>query len=342
MIKINQFNQYKVLMHFNKIKDILNDEIPYPVTVNLDLTNKCNYKCKWCYVDNYISKNRIEIDWIDVRRILEEVAEAGIKSVLFTGGGEPTIYPRFLDAINLASNLGFQIGLTTNGSKLITMINELPLDTFKYIRISVDASNPETYSYVHNCSPKIFDSMSLAVKHIHTNRPKTMVLGMSFLVTSYNYKEVFDSVIFARDIGFDYISIRPSVQISIPSKDELKVAINQCDNALKKIKGIEIYPITKRFQDLEYRRNIECKSTPLIGIITADCKLNICCQHRGKPIYQWGNLKENSFSDLWGNKEHRKIINSINSKKCPVCRMITYNEMIQDIFIDDKMHRNFL
>ena len=87
---------------------------------NVDLTNRCNLTCPVCFANANAAGYVYEPDFATVRRMLQALRDekpvAG-RIVQFSGG-EPTIYPRFLDALRLARELGFShTQVATNGLK---------------------------------------------------------------------------------------------------------------------------------------------------------------------------------------------------------------------------------
>ena len=91
---------------------------------NVDLTNRCNLTCPVCFANANAAGYVYEPDFATVRRMLQALRDekpvAG-RIVQFSGG-EPTIYPRFLDAVRLARELGFShTQVATNGLKFTSL-----------------------------------------------------------------------------------------------------------------------------------------------------------------------------------------------------------------------------
>jgi uncharacterized radical SAM superfamily Fe-S cluster-containing enzyme len=87
---------------------------------NVDLTNRCNLTCPVCFANANVAGYVYEPDFETVRKMLQALRDqrpvAG-RIVQFSGG-EPTIYPRFLDALQLAKEMGFShTQVATNGIK---------------------------------------------------------------------------------------------------------------------------------------------------------------------------------------------------------------------------------
>jgi uncharacterized radical SAM superfamily Fe-S cluster-containing enzyme len=87
---------------------------------NVDLTNRCNLTCPVCFANANVQGYIYEPDFETVRKMLQALRDekpvAG-RIVQFSGG-EPTIYPRFLDVLRLAKEMGFShLQAATNGIK---------------------------------------------------------------------------------------------------------------------------------------------------------------------------------------------------------------------------------
>jgi tetraether lipid synthase len=87
---------------------------------NVDLTNRCNLTCPVCFANANAAGYLYEPDFETVRKMLQALRDqrpvAG-RIVQFSGG-EPTIYPRFLDVLRMARDMGFShTQVATNGIK---------------------------------------------------------------------------------------------------------------------------------------------------------------------------------------------------------------------------------
>jgi uncharacterized radical SAM superfamily Fe-S cluster-containing enzyme len=85
---------------------------------NIDLTNRCNLKCPICFANANQAGYVYEPSFEQITRMLENLRSqrpVPTAAVQFSGG-EPTIYPRFVDVIKKARELGVsQIQAATNG-----------------------------------------------------------------------------------------------------------------------------------------------------------------------------------------------------------------------------------
>ncbi len=87
---------------------------------NLDLTNACNLTCPVCFANANAAGYLYEPTLDQVRTMLLALRDEKPVSgrIVQFSGGEPTIYPRFIEAIKLAKELGFShVQIATNGIK---------------------------------------------------------------------------------------------------------------------------------------------------------------------------------------------------------------------------------
>ena len=89
-----------------------------PAMVNIDLTNRCNQNCPICFASSNATGRIYEATLEQIEKMLD--AARNIKphpaSCLQYVGGEPTIHPNFIEALQMAKPRGFaQIQVASNG-----------------------------------------------------------------------------------------------------------------------------------------------------------------------------------------------------------------------------------
>lgn len=81
--------------------------------VKIELTNRCARNCKHCSSSaTNSSKNIKELNFEDVKRIIYEARDMNVETIVFTGG-EPLMYERLPELIDLTSKLGMSSTLYT-------------------------------------------------------------------------------------------------------------------------------------------------------------------------------------------------------------------------------------
>ncbi len=114
-----------------------------PRTVSIALTNMCDLNCPFCYVQK--SEDSVPLDFmLSLARKLDELGTLEIT----LGGGEPLLYPHFIELCNWVwNNTSLGISVTTNGHHLSPAIISAITGKISSIRFSVDGIEPR-YSKV--------------------------------------------------------------------------------------------------------------------------------------------------------------------------------------------------
>src|SRR6266404_1023331 len=81
-----------------------------PLSVQLDLTYRCNERCVHCYLDH---DDHGEMTTTEIKHLLDEMAEAGV-FILTLSGGEIFLRKDFFEILEHARTLTFCIKLKTN------------------------------------------------------------------------------------------------------------------------------------------------------------------------------------------------------------------------------------
>lgn len=109
-------NTSKLLKHLDKLKGIQEGKRPSPVMFHMSPCNPCNLTCSFCCFANRTMKEMLTIE--QMKKAIDAFVELGTTGMEFTGGGEPTLHPKFDEAVNYAYEKGLKIGVCTNGTMI--------------------------------------------------------------------------------------------------------------------------------------------------------------------------------------------------------------------------------
>ena len=76
-------------------------------------TNRCNLKCSHCYQDAGSAKEA-ELSTEEGKKLIDEIAHAGFKIMIFSGG-EPLMRPDIFELVAYAASKGLRPVFGTNG-----------------------------------------------------------------------------------------------------------------------------------------------------------------------------------------------------------------------------------
>lgn len=103
-----------------------------------NITQRCNLRCSYCF-GQYYSEN-LELSIGQVSKILSDFYSLGVRR-LGLSGGEPLLYKDIDDLIKIAVDIGFDVGLNSNGILVPEHLSALKL--ISNLSISLDGASPE-------------------------------------------------------------------------------------------------------------------------------------------------------------------------------------------------------
>ncbi|MCP4715483.1 MAG: radical SAM protein, partial [Deltaproteobacteria bacterium] len=139
------YTQWSETLHRNAVSKRI------PINGTLELTRRCNLACRHCYNNLPLHDQparRNELSTAELRRVLDELADAGCLWLLLTGG-EPFARSDILDIYSAARDKGFIITLFTNA----TLISEQIADTLAArppfsIEVTLYGATEKTYERI--------------------------------------------------------------------------------------------------------------------------------------------------------------------------------------------------
>lgn len=336
---LHPINPWKIIVHSEKIKDILEGKDVAPITLGLDLSNKCGHRCIWCLYDKYKKEKPYNMSKELIRKAIIDFRDVGGTSVCFSGGGSPLMNEHINFAIIESKKLGLECSLNTNGGRL-QILSDNAINALSYIRISLDAGSRKSHDKLHEPMEGNFNEIMENIKNI---RLKTSIpIGVGYLVHPCNYKEIASLTVDLNNIGVDYIQVRPIKNIRL-SEEQMRSVLLQIDYIKRYMKpSLEVYESFSKMSDTIEGKNKcnECYVNKLVANMGPDGEVYSCCELRG--INSLGNIAENSFKDIWFSKKHKDMLDSLDISKCPPCKYSKMNEIIERVFVNDELNRNFI
>jgi len=134
--------------------------VPAPKSVKIELTGRCNLRCRYCALPSRESQPTCDMDLALFQRITREMRDAGVQEIGLFYLGESFMAPRLLvDALrHLKRELAMPyVFLTSNGTMaskdVVTELMENGLDSLKW---SVNAADEEQYEEITGASRRMF------------------------------------------------------------------------------------------------------------------------------------------------------------------------------------------
>lgn len=335
-LELSPFSSIKVLRHLDRLAQT---EFG-PVTASIDLTNFCNHACLWCHSADY---QRVEPGHLEPQlfyALIDSLAELQAKAISLTGGGEPTCHPAFADLLRYAFSKGLEVALVTNGSLLHRLDRQL-LHSLRYLRISLDAGSPRSHQRLHRPKNRAsgWEQIISNLRQICRNKPGTFTVGVGYLLHPANVHEAYQLALTLRELGVDYFQLRP-IKFVAP----LDTALVQRTYAeIKELETADFRVVETGYKYTEKPDKLRrCHVLPLIVNISPQGYVLPCCELKTRREYAYGNLRQQSFAEIWAGPKRQQVNKELNPATCPDCKYTSMNLLIEQVITADPLHQNFL
>lgn len=175
---------------FRKGSQQLGKALSSPITVELEVTSRCNNMCQFCY--NVWEKGH---DHTNMTAILDQLQEADIKMLFFTGG-EPLIRKDIFGLLEHAKNYRMKTCVVTNG----TLLTEEKVQMLKNLHTSVQVSlhgTEKTHDFLVGV-PGAYQKAARGLNHLANHRVPT---NINLALTRLNFRELPHVEEVARSLG---------------------------------------------------------------------------------------------------------------------------------------------
>ena len=159
-----------------------------------NLIRRCNLTCKHCYSISADIDFKGELDSGEVFAVMDDLKAFGVP-VLILSGGEPLLRPDIFEISQRAKDMGFYVGLSTNGTLIDAQnINAIAAAGYDYVGISIDGLR-ETHDRFRRKAGAFDASMA----GIRLCREHGIKVGLRFTMTEDNATELPDMLQLMQD-----------------------------------------------------------------------------------------------------------------------------------------------
>src|SRR5580698_6135919 len=168
-----------------------------PLTVQLDLTYRCNERCVHCYLDH---DDHGEMTTAEIEDILNQLSDAGV-FFLTLSGGEVLMRRDFFAIMEHARRLLFNVKLKTNGVMIreseAKRIRELGVEQ---VQISVYSHRPE----IHDAITRLPGSLKRTVEAIRFLKSQSLKVVIANVLMAGNFFDNAGVMALAKELGVAY------------------------------------------------------------------------------------------------------------------------------------------
>ncbi|MCU7646255.1 heme d1 biosynthesis radical SAM protein NirJ [Pseudomonas piscis] len=166
-----------------------------PPVVIWNLLRRCNLTCKHCYATSADSVFRDELDTPAALQVIDDLAEAGVK-VLILSGGEPLLRDDLFQLSAHARAHGMFVALSSNGTLIDeSNIEQVSAADFDYVGISIDGLQD-----THDSFRQLKGSFARSLKAMRLCRERGIRVGMRTTLTRDNHQQLPELLALMRDL----------------------------------------------------------------------------------------------------------------------------------------------
>ncbi len=338
-----RIESHKLMYHVTRVNEWLQGGLVYPVYMEISPSGVCNHRCIYCALD-YMKYQRRFLDTNILKERITELGRLGLKSIMYAGEGEPLVHKEIVNIIDHTKKSGIDVAITTNGVLLNEELTDKILGNVEWIKVSVDAASCDTYAKIHRTKPADFDTviknMSYAVKSRNLSGFKC-ALGMQFLLLPENQKEAVLLAEIAKDIGMDYLVIKPYSQHFFSKTDRYRsIKYNDYAHLADELSSISTEEFNVIFRvntmnkwDEGTRSYDNCHALPFWSYIDAGGNVWGCSAYLSDKRFCYGNINESCFKEIWESEKRQNSLRWVESEldtcQCRLnCRMDEVNRYL--------------
>jgi radical SAM protein with 4Fe4S-binding SPASM domain len=292
---------------------------PYLMSLQIELTSRCNERCVHCYIphENKISDITPDLFY----SVLDQCREMGVLSLTLSGG-EAMLHKDFCNFLRKAKEYDFSINILSNLTLLDDeIIAEMKANRLSSVQVSLYSMNPEIHDSITQVKGSFYKTRDNILKLIENDIPlqiscPTMKQNKNCYVDVLNWarehkcRATTDFIMMAR---YDHTADNLDNRLSLAETEKvINDIINNDNDYQKEISGGDF---DKR--DTRDRSN---------DIVCGVCVSSICMVANGDvyPCAGWqdyvaGNIKETLLKEIWDNSPKVQYLRGLRKKDFPKC-----------------------
>ena len=290
----------------------------FPISLSIEPTTSCNLRCPECPSGlRSFTRPTGMLNPDLFKKVIDEI-HRDLLYLTFYFQGEPFLHPEFLDMVKYASSKKIYTATSTNAH----FINEKTADEIvrsglQRLIISIDGTDQETYENyrIGGSLEKVLEGTRAIVAARKKLKSSSPYLVFQFLVVKQNEHQVNDIKILARKSGVDRVVFKTAQVYDYEHGNALIPSIDKYSRYRENADGT--FSVKNKLLNHCWKLWHSC-------VITWDGKVLPCCFDKDAS-FEMGNVKENSFHEIWKNEKYRSFRSSLmqSRKEISICRNCT-------------------
>jgi radical SAM protein with 4Fe4S-binding SPASM domain len=310
------WNGVKVLSSFY-ISRILNKPVQwgYPVSISFEPTTSCNLRCPECPSGlRAFTRPTGMLEKSFFTKTIDEIHKE-LLYLIFYFQGEPYLNTDFLEMVKYASDKGIYTATSTNAHYLTDEAARKTVESgLDRLIISIDGTTQDVYKQyrVGGNLDKVIAGAKNIVKWKKELNSKTPFVFFQFLVVKPNEHQIDDIKKLAKEIGVDEVRFKTAQVYDYENDPNQLIPENNKFSRYNKNADGSYSPKNKLAN--------HCWKLQHANVITWDGLVVPCCFDKD-AMHQLGNLKNESFKEIWHNENYKQFRSELmkSRKNIDIC-----------------------
>lgn len=289
-----------------------------PLSVQLDLTYRCNERCVHCYLDH---EDHGEMNTAEIKHLLEEMADAGV-FILTLSGGEIFLRKDFFEILEYARQLMFCVKLKTNAvlirEREAQRLRDLHVES---IQISIYSHRPETHDAITLIPGSLKRSLD-AIRFLKSQGLKVVIANVLMTQNAQDYPGVHA---LAAELGVE-CTLDPTITPMMDGDRSIlglgvdHAALRQVMRDPLLVGNVDEFCAVAPPAGDDELESLPCSAGHTACYVSPYGDMYPCVQF---PL-PTGNVRTKRFVDIWRHSDQMNDVRSIRLKDLTTCTQCTH------------------
>lgn len=325
-----------------------NEDLGFPLRVDLAVTYNCNNRCEHCYVPaNILNNFPVELNTEGIKKIMDKLWDIGVPHIALTGG-EASLRLDILELIEYGQYKGFVMGIITNGRMFSNkkFVEEAVHRGLDYAQITIESHIPEIHDAMQ-CVDGAWQETTAAIKNFVESGIFTLT---NTTISKANVQDIEKTVEFLKELGLEAFAMNGLIYsgkgVELQRNSDVFLQESELEPLLD---GIYSKADELGLRFIWYTPTQYCVFNPMeMGLGAKRCSAAsasmgiqpngdvIPCQSYFEPV---GNILDDDWDEIWNSKLFKKIRgHQLIEKKCQKCEMLDLCGGGCPLYISEKRH----
>lgn len=313
----------KIEWHADRVAAWERGERIAPITIDMALTQACNYRCTFCYATMQRQDEHFPVNKKVMTEFIDDAAEVGVKAISLVSDGESTINPAYVHTIQYGKSKGIDMASGTNAYLLREKQLLQVMPHLTYLRVNITAGEPKRYMEIMGAKPGWFEQVCDNIKTMRRLKDENgwaCTIGMQAVMDPKYSDQIMPLAKLGKELRPDYLILK---HCSDDEDGTLGVDYSKyagLEEALREAEGYsdETYKVVVKWSKMRTgnKRSYErCYGPPFLLQISGSGRIAPCGMLFADKYSKFhiGNITKERFKDIIQSERYWEVMKLLSS-----------------------------